>query len=222
MKLMGGWFASRTRTHDFILGLIILICLFGAEPLMLMLGKLQVYLMGGIITNSSGTMHYQGTPIRTLSVRGQRWNTWNSMEIATAYHALILLPTIYACEIANQSTSNGYQRTETLKWLIWKGPEDTRRREARFEAYYNAVHQTVSIDQTTYNLRSGNLFVARFDWNDKPIVTQLSSIVNGDVKNGDIIEIFKPLLHGDEIAQRLIDMRDNSVKVPWDCSQIRQ
>jgi hypothetical protein len=216
---MEDWFASRTRRHDLILGLIVVLLLFGAQPLMFMLGKFQVYLTGGIITDGSGTTHYQGTPIRRLSVRGQRWNTWNSMEIATAYHALILLPTIYACEIANQSTSNGYQRTETLKWLIWKGPEDTNRREVRFEAYYNAVNQTVSIDQTTYKLRSGNLFVARFDWSDKPIVTQLSSIVNDDVNSMDIIEIFKLLLHGDEIAQRLINMRDNSVNIPRECSQ---
>ena len=217
---MGALFTSRTRIQYFTLVPIILLLLLGTEPLMFYSGKLRVYFNGGVITNGSGIMQDQGTPIRTLSVHGQRWKTWGSMENASAYHALILLPTVHACENGYQSTSNGYQSTVTLKWLVWKGPKETS--EVQFETHYNAVNQTVSIEQTTYNLRSGNLFVARYDGNDKPIVTQLSSIINDAVDSGHIIEIFKPLLHGDEIAQKLIAVRDDSVKIPSDCSQIRK
>jgi len=91
-----------------------------------------------------------------------------------------------------------------VKWLIWKGQDDTNLYEVQFDARYNAVNQSVTIYQTepedydrvqeryydsfgrisvsiykkTYYLRSGNLFVARFDWNNKPIVTQLSYFVS--------------------------------------------
>jgi len=91
--------------------------------------------------------------------------------------------------------------------------------ELRLEATYHPLRRTLTIDSRSYYLADGNLFVIRFDGGMKPVVTQLDATINENVDNDLIFNLFKSLLRGDEAAQKLISVRDDSATS--DCERRR-
>jgi hypothetical protein len=159
-----------------------------------------LHLSGSVIPNASRTESYTDKPIRILSVEGQRWVTWNKPEDASAYHALVVLPSVPISDSGGLSENDDYGDRLVKRWLV-RGNE-----EKELEITYDAIWQTITVDSRTYPLKKGNLFVIHFDENWKPQVTQLSITING----GDTVEereklkdAFKSALPEDKIVQQL-------------------
>jgi hypothetical protein len=155
---------------------------------------------GAVIPNASRTHTYTDKPIRMLSVEGQRWATWDKMENASAYHALVLLSSVPVSNSGYLSENDGYSHRSVERWLM-QGDE-----EREIEIAYDAIWQTVTVGARTYSLRDGNLFVIRFDANREPQVTQLSTTINrGATAEGleKLINVFKSALPEDKTVQQL-------------------
>ena len=82
----------------YLLGLVLAILLFMLANTPSALG-IRMRLSGALMANSSGQHSYYGTPIRLLSVAGERWESWDESKPAAVYYALVLLPTTSACNI---------------------------------------------------------------------------------------------------------------------------
>jgi hypothetical protein len=158
-------------------------------------------LSGAVIPNGSRTESYTDKPIRILSAEGQRWLTGDRLQDASAYHALVILPSVPISNIGDSSGNDGYHHRLVEKWLM-RGNE-----EKGIEIDYDAMRQTITVDSRTYSLRNGNLFVIRFGENWKPEVTQLSKIINErSIKVEELktlMDAFKSALPEDEMIQQL-------------------
>jgi len=176
---------------------------------------IRMRLSGALMANSQGQQSYYGTPIRLLSVAGQRWESWDESKPAAVYYALVLLPTASACNIVSGGGGNGFLHTGAWRWLARKDKEG-QEQELRLEATYHASRRTLTIDSRSYFLADGNLFVIRYDGGEKPVVTQLDSTINDKVETELIFNLFKSLLRGDEAAQKLINARDDSATIDCD------
>jgi hypothetical protein len=201
----------------YLLGLVLAILLFMLANTPSALG-IRMRLSGALMANSSGQHSYYGTPIRLLSVAGERWESWDESKPAAVYYALVLLPTTSACNIESGGGGNGILHIGAWRWLARKDKEG-QEQELRLEATYHALRRTLTIDSRSYYLADGNLFVIRFDGGVKPVVTQLDSTINDKVETELIFNLFKSLLRGDEAAQKLISARDNSATI--DCDRRR-
>jgi hypothetical protein len=158
-------------------------------------------LSGAVIPTGSRTESYTDKPIRILSAEGQRWLMGDRLEDASAYHALVILPSVPIRNSGGSSGNDGYHHRLVEKWLM-RGNE-----EKGIEINYDAMRQTITVDSRTYSLRSGNLFVIRFAENWKPEVTQLSRIINERSdkveESKTLIDAFKSALPEDEMIQQL-------------------
>jgi len=166
-------------------------------------------LSGALTADSTGQTTFYGTPIRVLTVEGNRWVSWDETKPAAVYYALVLLPTASACNNISGGGNNGFLHIGAWSWLARKDKGD-REQELRLEATYHPMRRTLTIDSRPYFLADGNLFVIRFDGGMKPVVTQLDATINQNVDNDLIFNLFKSLLRGDEAAQKLISARDDS------------
>ena len=191
-----------------VLSLVFTILLFMLANTSSVLG-IRMRLSGALKANSVGQQPFYGTPIRLLTVAGDRWVSWDETKPAAAYYALILLPTASACNNISGGGNNGFLHIGAWSWLARKDKGD-REQELRLEATYHPMRRTLTIDSRPYFLADGNLFVIRFDGGMKPVVTQLDATINQNVDNDLIFNLFKSLLRGDEAAQKLISARDDS------------
>ena len=161
-------------------------------------------LSGAVITNGTSTHSYTDMPVRILSAKGQRWTSWNKLEDASAYHALVLLPPATLSDSGSISSGDRFTHTNIRRWLVQKSqPDDCRTDEKELEIVYNAVSQTIAVDSRTYYLANGNLFVIRFDKSWQPKVTQLNATIDQDVEIIKLIDTFKYMLREDEAVQKL-------------------
>jgi hypothetical protein len=191
-----------------VLGLVLTILLYMLANTPSVLG-IRMRLSGALMANSVGQQSFYGTPIRLLTVAGNRWVSWDETKPAAVYYALVLLPTASACNNISGGGGNGFLHIGTWSWLARKDKGD-QRQELRLEATYHASRRTLTIDSRSYFLADGNLFVIRFDDGMKPLVTQLDSTINENVDSELIFNLFKSLLRGNEAAQKLINARDAS------------
>lgn len=206
---------TRKRYLGLVLVLAILLFMTAIYP---SLRNIRIRVSGAVMPESSRTHTYGGTPVRLLSVSGKRWESLSEVKFATAYYALVLLPTASACDNGSQSVSDGVLHTDTWKWMARKN-KDGPEQELRFEAAYDALGRTLTIGSRSYPLADGNLFVIHFDGAAKPIVRQLDATINENVDSLSIFDRFKSLLRGDEAAQNLIGVRDDSATS--DCDRRR-
>jgi hypothetical protein len=191
-----------------LLGLVLAILLFMLANSPSVLG-IRMRLSGALIADSAGQHSFYGTPIRLLTVAGNRWVSWDESKPAAVYYALVLLPTASACNNISGGGGNGFSHIGAWSWLARKNKGD-QEQELRLEATYNPSRRTLTIDSRSYFLADGNLFVIRFDGGMKPVVRQLDATINEKVDYELIFNLFKSLLRGDEAAQKLINARDDS------------
>jgi len=196
-----------------VLGLVLTILVYMLANTSSVLG-IRMRLSGALLADSVGQQSFHGTPIRLLTVAGNRWVSWDETKPAAVYYALVLLPTASACNIESGGGGNGFLHTGAWRWLARKDKGD-QGQELRLEATYHPSRRTLTIDSHSYFLADGNLFVIRFDDGGRPVVTQLDATINENVDNDLIFNLFKSLLRGDEAAQKLISARDNSATI--DC-----
>src|SRR5262245_56112175 len=191
-----------------VLSLVFTILLFMLANTSSVLG-IRMRLSGALKANSVGQQSFYGTPIRLLTVAGDRWVSWDETKPAAAYYALILLPTASACNNISGGCNNGFLHIGAWSWLARKD-KGAREQELRLEATYHPMRRTLTIDSRPYFLADGNLFDIRFDGGMKPVVKQLDATINEKVDDDLIFNLFKSLLRGDEAAQKLISARDDS------------
>src|SRR5215510_3645172 len=199
---------SRKYFLGLVLGLVLTILLYMLANTPSALG-IRMRLSGALLADSVGQQSFYGTPIRLLTVAGNRWMSWDETKPAVVYYAFVLLPTASSCDIESGGGGNGFLHTGAWRWLARKDKGD-QGQEMRLEATYHPSRRTLTIDPHSYFLADGNLFVIRFDGGMKPVVTQLDATINQNVDNDLIFNLFKSLLRGDEAAQKLISARDDS------------
>jgi len=68
---------------------------------------------------------------------------------------------------------------------------------------YDALWQTVVVQNRTYHLKQGNLFIVRFDQNWQSAVTQLNVTMNGASDYQQEIDAFKSVLKDDQMVRQL-------------------
>jgi hypothetical protein len=210
--------AIMKHRRKYFLGLVLTILLYMLANTSSVLG-IRMRLSGALIANSVSQQSFYGTPIRLLTVAGDRWVSWDETKPAAVYYALVLLPTASACNISSGGGSNGFfLHTGTWSWLARKDKGD-QEQELRLEATYHPSRRTLTIDSRSYYLADGNLFVIRFDDGMRPVVRQLDATINENVEPQLIFNLFKSLLHGDGAAQKLISARDDSAII--DCERRR-
>ncbi len=166
--------------------------------------KWCVYLSGAVMVNASRTNRYTDKPVRILSVTGEKWATWDKMESGSAYHVLIVLPVVIPDDDGFVSGGDGFTHTniEMLrpsKGQFYSDPTEVR----QLAVTYNAVWKTITVGSQTYRLRSGNLFVVRFDENWQSKVTQLEETIDRVAGADDVINIYKKVLSEDKTVQQL-------------------
>jgi hypothetical protein len=199
---------SRKYFFGLVLTILLFIVLFMLANTPEALG-IRMRLSGALIADSHRHHPFNGTPVRVLSVAGNRWVSWDESKPAVVYYAFVLLPTASACNLGGGIASNGFISIDTERWLARKD-KDGQEQELRLEATYHASKRTLTIDSRSFFLADGNLFVIRFDRDVKPVVTQLDATINEEVDTQLIFNLFKSLLRGDEAAQKLINERDDS------------
>lgn len=190
------------KTGKYVLGLaLVLLVVLTAMASLPNARNRWLRLSGAVIPNGSRTESYTDKPIRILSAEGQRWLAGDRLEDASAYHALVILPSVPISNLGGSSGNDGYHHRLVEKWLMRGNEEKT------IEINYDAMWQTITVDSRTYSLRNGNLFVIRFDENWKPGVTQLRRIINErSIKVEEmkiLMDAFKTALPEDEMIQQL-------------------
>ncbi len=153
------------------------------------------------LTNASRTHTFMDEPMRILSVGGQRWVTSNKLEAASAYHALVLFPSVSISDNGSTSSGGNYNHSFISKWLVQGNGEK------ELEIIYDAMWQTITVDSQTFHLKNGNLFVIRFGESWKPKVTQFNQTISktGEIREHDRLrDAFKFLLPEDKMVQQLL------------------
>ena len=162
-----------------------------------------LHLSGGVMPNALRTQGYTDKPFTILSVKGQKWTSWNKLEAGSAYHALIILPQILPNDGDSGTRSDGFTYTATEKWQSGKAEANTGPTEEELAISYDALRQTITVGSETYHLAKGNLFVVRLDENWHPEITQLEMTNNKDIGVEEVISAFKSALRQDRIVQQL-------------------
>jgi len=159
---------------------------------------------GAVMANSSGTLNYTDKPFRILSVKGERWATWDKLENAFAYHALVVLPMVVPEDSGSMSGGDDFTHINTRKWKPLKGQtENALTEERELSVRYDALWQTITVASQKYRLANGNLFVVRFNENWQPEITQLKATIDKDVGFDEVRRAFKSALSEDEAIQQL-------------------
>jgi hypothetical protein len=160
---------------------------------------------GAVIPNGSHSLVFTDKPFRLLSVNGQRWVDGKLLE-ASAYHVLVIFPAVIPQDMSSSSGGDRFSHTATQKWLVPTGG-----RSANVQSFegkeltinYDALWQTVALDNRTYHLKQGNLFVVRFDQNWQLTVTQLNVTMNAATDDQEEIDAFKSALKDDPMVRQL-------------------
>lgn len=181
-----------------------LIAMIAAIGLPLKAKTMWLYLSGAVIPSSHRTQRYTDKPFRVMSVTGQRWVTWNKLEDASAYYALVVLPLVMPDDNDFESGGNGFTHTDIERWQQRKGQFNKSLAEERELAVtYDAVWQTITVGSRRYRLANGNLFVIRYDENWRSEVTQLEATINHDAELGEVTNAFKSALSEDKAVKQL-------------------
>jgi hypothetical protein len=160
---------------------------------------------GAVIPNGSHTLAFTDRPFRLLSVEGQRWVDGRLLE-ASAYQALVIFPAVIPQDKSSTSGGDGFSHTDTQRWLVPIGgrpANDQSFEEKELTINYDALWQTIALENRIYHLKRGNLFVIRFDQNWQKSVTQLNLIMNGSADDQEVIDAFKSVLKDDQAVRQL-------------------
>jgi hypothetical protein len=138
-------------------------------------------------------------------VEGQRWVDGRMLE-ASAYHVLVIFPGVILQDRSSSTGGNGFSQTDTQRWLLQTGGRHTNAQsfeEKELTINYDALWQTVALENRTYHLKQGNLFVIRFDQNWQSAVTQLNVTMNAAADYQQEIDAFKSALKDDPMVRQL-------------------
>jgi len=160
---------------------------------------------GAVIPNESRTLVFTDRPFRVLSVEGQRWVDGRLLE-ASAYHVLVIFPVVIPQDRGSSSGGDSFSHTHIQKWLVSTGGRAANAQsfeEKGLTINYDAFWQTVALENRTYHLKQGNLFVIRFDQNWQSAVTQLNVTMNEASDYQEEIDAFKSALKDDQMVRQL-------------------
>jgi hypothetical protein len=140
-----------------------------------------------VIATGLHTESYLDKSQRMVSVTGYRWVKQDTQQDAAAYHALILLPSIPFADGNCKSTADETSHQDHLSWLFRHGSEESfSTTELEFDAKYDELSQTLTVEDQVYSLAEGNLFVVRLEENQRAQVTQLK-VTNYDLPGSHTI-----------------------------------
>src|SRR6267378_291588 len=77
-----------------------------------------LHLSGTVIPNGTRTESSFSKPIKIVSVEGQRWLSRDKHEDASAYHALLILPSVPIRDIGGLSGGDDYSEKLVERWLV--------------------------------------------------------------------------------------------------------
>lgn len=182
-----------------------LLILFAASFYLTSAKRMWLHHSGVVIPNGSHTLVFNDRPFRLLSVEGQRWVDGRMLE-ASAYHVLVIFPGVIPQDRSSSTGGNGFSQTDTQRWLLQTGGRHTNAQsfeEKELTINYDALWQTVALENRTYHLKQGNLFVIRFDQNWQSAVTQLNVTMNAAADYQQEIDAFKSALKDDPMVRQL-------------------
>jgi hypothetical protein len=190
---------TNTKKLTFSLGLALLI-IFACAFYLPNAKKRWLRHTGAVIPGGSSTLRYYDKPCVLLSITGERWAPSGRLEDASAYHALVIFPTLVPEPYAWSSGGDGFTHTDIQHWRVPGGSMTSQ--EMDLAVVYDAVWQTITVESKTYRLAKGNLFVIRFGQAGRPTVTQLNATVNQ--RDWDAaVKAFKSLVPDDPLVQQL-------------------
>lgn len=181
-----------------------LLILFSTISILTPVKRAWLRYTGAVMPNGSRTDSFTDRGVLILSAPGERWVTWDRKEDASAYYALVILPSADVENYGYVSGGDGFTHTDIERWIARNyraGSYQVEERELKIE--YDAMWQNISVDSRTYSLSRGNLFVIRYDADLQPAVTQFGVTINRVASHEDIINAFKSVLPGDRLVQQL-------------------
>ncbi|HEX6750360.1 MAG TPA: hypothetical protein VF092_23910 [Longimicrobium sp.] len=143
------------------------------DPLRTQLRMQWMRMHGAVVPVGSGTAFFQGEPVRLLTVEGVRAGSRLSGQAnLAAYHVMLVFPGADSVsDVLTSSGGNELTHTAVYQVQAWRGPHGVNR---PLTSKYDAVTQRVWIEERSYALSHGNLFVARFDEQGHLAVRQLA------------------------------------------------
>jgi len=197
----------------FVFGIVFgLLILFAVVVYLPAAKAMWLHRSGAVIPNGSRTLVFTDRPFRVLSAQGQRWVDGRLLE-ASAYHVLVIFPVVIPKDAGSSSGGDGFSQTQIQKWMVPTGgrPADAQSFEVKMLSFevkeltisYDALWQTVALQNRTYHLKQGNLFIVRFDQNWQSAVTQVNVTMNGAADYQEEIDAFKSALKDDQMVRQL-------------------
>jgi hypothetical protein len=183
-------------------------------PAVLILGLVSCFAFGqdewqfqpGILLTSGDHLHtFEDGCGEVVSINGWRRVSRVKLDDVSIYHVLILHPKGPLIGQGSGFSDKGPASTENISWTVQMNPpNDFKTGEKHSLAItYNAISDTVTVENNAFHLSKGNLFIVRMDKSWVPIVSQISAHFNKQGSPQRILKFFKSRLRHDETIQRL-------------------
>jgi hypothetical protein len=160
---------------------------------------MAVVRVDGVFAEGGGSLDYAGTPATLLSVTGHR-SGGDTHGTVALYHVLVTFPGDSATSVTFTAGSSYFRPVASQVWRVWNGGGAA---VVSLDTWYDPLLRRVHVAGTSFPIRRGNLFVARYDRYGRAHVRQLPRNVS-QINSLEVTRTFQDLLPGDPLVRGLL------------------